>query len=166
MCLNRVKIYCKCPSLFICMTKDDPPPRLVSTPLPPRQPVPSTARGRMEQRGRRKCRAIPPPPYPPSTMHSPMTCAHPAPSSSSPLMVQPAVFVGVISHHLGLTSPHRLRCLLRFLPRAPPSCVIVSSVVVPNPDDDYAAANDDDDDDTVSVASTAMADVACGSLPP
>ncbi len=118
---------------------------------PPRQPAPSAARGRMEQRGRRKRRAIPLPPYPPSTMHSPMTCAHPAPSSSSPLMAQPAVFVGVVSHHLGLTSPRRLRRLLCFLPHPPPSCVLVSSVVAPNPDED----NDDNVDDAVSVASTA-----------
>ena len=147
-----------------------PPPRSVSTPPPPRQPVPSAARGRMEQRGRRKRRAIPPLPYPPSTMHSPMTCAHPAPSSSSPLMAQPAVFVGVVSHHLGLTSPRRLRRLLRFSPRPPPSCVIVSSVVAPDPDDDdaadAAAVDDDDDDDAVSAASTAMTDAACGLSPP
>ena len=113
----------------------------------------------------------PPQPYPPSTMHSPMTCAHPAPSSSSPLMVQPAVFVGVLSHHLGSTSPRHLRRLLCFSPRPPPSCVLVSSVVAPNPDDndaaDVAAADDDaDDDDTVSEASTAMTDAACGSSPP
>ena len=112
----------------------------------------------------------PPPPYPPSTMHSPMTCAHPAPSSSSPLMAQPAVFVGVVSHHLGLTSPRRLRRLLCFSPRPPPSCVIVSSVVAPNPDDDNAAddaaADNDDDDDAVSAASTTTTDAACGSLPP
>ncbi len=100
-----------------------------------------------------------------------MTCAHPAPSSSSPLMVQPAVFVGVLSHHLGSTSPHRLRRLLRFSLCPPPSCVFVSSVVAPNPDDDdaadVAAADvDDDDDDTVSEASTAMTDAACGSSPP
>ena len=95
-----------------------------------------------------------------------MTCAHPAPSSSSPLMAQPAVFVGVVSHHLGLTSPRRLRRLLRFSPRPPPSCVIVSSVVAPDPDDDDAAADDDDDDDAVSAASTATTDAACGSLPP
>ncbi len=87
-------------------------------------------------------------------------------------MAQPTVFVGVVSHHLGLTSPRRLRCLLRFLPRPPPSCVIVSSVVTPNPDDDDAAAandaaaDDDDNDDAVSAASTATMDAACGLLPP
>ena len=48
-------------------------------------------------------------------------------------MAQPAVFIGVISHHLGLTSPRRLRRLLRFLPRPPPSCVLVSSVIAPDP---------------------------------
>ena len=112
----------------------------------------------------------PPPPYPPSTMHSPMTCAHPAPSSSSPLMAQPAVFVGVVSHHLGSTSPRRLRRLLRFSPRPPPSCVFVSSVVTPDPDDDDAAddaaADDDDDDDAVSAASTTTTDAAGGLSPP
>ena len=99
-----------------------------------------------------------------------MTCAHPAPSSSSPLMAQPTVFVGVVSHHLGLTSPSRLRRLLCFSPRPPPSCVLVSSVVAPDPDDDDAAndaaADDDDDDDAVSAASTTTTDAAGGLSPP
>ncbi len=31
---------------------------------------------------------------------APLTCAHPTPSSSSPLTAQPTVFIGIISHHL------------------------------------------------------------------
>jgi hypothetical protein len=81
-------------------------------------------------------------------------------------MAQPTVFVGVVSHRLGSTSPRRLRCLLRFLPRLPPSCVLVSSVVAPDPDDDDAAddaaTDNDDDNDAVSAASTATTDAACG----
>ena len=166
-----MKFYCKCPSLFICITKDDPPPGRCRRLRPHASQCHPLLGGGWSSGDAASAEPSPPPPYPPSTMHSPMTCAHPAPSSSSPLMAQPAVFVGVLSHHLGSTSPRRLRRLLRFSPRPPPSCVLVSSVVAPDPDDDdaadVAAADDDaDDDDTVSEASTAMTDAACGSSPP
>ncbi len=95
----------------------------------------------------------------------PYDLCSPLPILLLPPESQPAVFIGVILHHLGSTSLRRLRRLLRFSPRPPPSCVLVSSVVAPDPDDDDAAA-DDDDDDAVSAASTATTDAACGSSPP
>ena len=100
----------------------------------------------------------------------PYDLCSPRPILLLPPEAQPAVFVGVVSHHLGSTSPCLLRRLLRFSPRPPPSCVLVSSVVAPDPDDDdaadNAAADDDNDDDAVSAASTATTDAACGSSPP
>ena len=128
-----MKFYCKCPSLFICITKDDPPPGRCRRLRPHASQCHPLLGGGWSSGDAASAEPSPPPPYPPSTMHSPMTCAHPAPSSSSPLMAQPAVFVGVVSHHLGSTSPRHLHRLLRFLPRILPSCVLVPSSSPPIP---------------------------------
>ena len=54
------------------------------------------------------------------------------------------------------TASNSASCHLLFLPRPPPSRLLVSSVIAPDPDDD----NDNDNDDAVSAASTATTTTA------